>query len=212
MSYGQQQRTTESWNSDPNNFSNTGGRSGQNPQNDPNWNPQAQSYATNDPTSQAQWNQRGAGAGARGASWDQSPGTPNRQQGQGQFSNQWTAGPGDNYGNTGTQGNTSSFDTPGAGGDFGGTGAGGGQWDQDQGSNTPGTGGDYGNANQGGGAGYGGSGQGTGQSSVTERLKGNAEKIAGRVKRDPNMVSRGEARKTGGDPTGTDWNDYPQNQ
>ena len=62
-------------------------------------------------------------------------------------------------------------------------------------------------------------------------ITGNAEKLAGRVKRDPGMVTRGEERKvgsllprdihlsstfaleqTGGDPTGTTWNDYPQNQ
>ncbi|OCH85202.1 hypothetical protein OBBRIDRAFT_798432 [Obba rivulosa] len=195
MSYGRQGRNTESWSNDPNNFSNTGNRFGGNARNDPSMNPSGQDFVTDDPTSQARVN-----PDPGSTSWDQSPDTPRGQQsGNNQFGDHWTAARGDNYGTTDYQGNTSSIDNPGAGGDFGatgrGSGAGAGQMDQDGAGQR-----DQGYAPSGG-----GSGQGTGQPSLGQRLKGTTEKLAGHLMGDTSKVQHGEARKTGGDQTGTNW-------
>ncbi|OCH91455.1 hypothetical protein OBBRIDRAFT_886973 [Obba rivulosa] len=106
------------------------------------------------------------------AQWDQGSSTPNGQQGQ--SGDQWHAGRGVIYGSAGDQGDT--VDSPRAG-----------QWDQDNAASddVPS------------GAGYGSSGQGVGQPSLGQRLKGETEKIAGRVTRDASLTTRGEARKAG---------------
>ncbi|EMD39594.1 hypothetical protein CERSUDRAFT_63207 [Gelatoporia subvermispora B] len=169
---------------------------GQNAQNDPTWNASGQGYASGGPTGQAQGNQN-TGAPGGGAGWNQASTLSDQQSQPGGHRN---VGSGGNYGNSDYQSNTPFVGVTGAGGNFDpantGTGATGNQQNQGNtatGNNTAGTG-------------YGGSGQGGGQPSVGQRLKGTTEKIVGHVAGDPNMVSRGEARKTGGDPTGTNYN------
>ncbi|PCH40186.1 hypothetical protein WOLCODRAFT_150225 [Wolfiporia cocos MD-104 SS10] len=91
-------------------------------------------------------------------------------QGRGQQS-------GENYANTGIQGDTTDINTYGAGGDLGGRGQ------DDRGY-------DQSNFGQSGGV-------PGGKPSVGQRLKGGLEEVTGKVTRNPNMVERGEQRKEG---------------
>ena len=139
---------------------------------DPNWNPSGQGYAPGGPTDQNQWDQNTGGPGG----WDQASNTLSGQQGQpgGQWNQSGGVGAG-GYGNADYQGNAPSGGNYGSGGDYGrsgaGTGVGGGnQWDQGDAGQW-----DQGNAGAGNtpsGQGYGGSGQGAGQPSLGQRLKG----------------------------------------
>ncbi|KAH9891786.1 hypothetical protein C8Q73DRAFT_782422 [Cubamyces lactineus] len=183
MSYGQQSRNTESWNNDPNNFSNSGGpdagfqnqRGDWNSSNNEQWGSQR---PTRDPTDTSTWNS-----------------SSNPQDNQGQF---WTAGQGDNYGTTGYQGNTTDTNTYGAGGNFSGTGRGAGvdngNWQSRNDDNSWQRDSNYDDVTP-----------GAGKASMGERLKGNAEKLAGRVTGNPAMVERGQIRKSG-NPDDTSWN------
>ncbi|OSX59748.1 hypothetical protein POSPLADRAFT_1048227 [Postia placenta MAD-698-R-SB12] len=125
-------------------------------------------------------NQRGYDQGSQG------------QQGfQGDVQGQeWTAGRGDNYGNTGTPGNTSDANTYGAGGNnFEGAGRQGDQNYQSQG--------DYDQNNwdnQQTGAAPGGR---AGKPSVGQRIKGDLEEVTGKVTRNQGMVQRGQEEKSG---------------
>ncbi|KAI0769129.1 hypothetical protein BD413DRAFT_89460 [Trametes elegans] len=208
MSYGQQSRTTESWNNDPNNFSNPSGPEAGFRSERGNWNDNSQSQygsqrPTHDPTDTSTWNSSsgiGSGAGAGGRRGDHPVG---------EGLSQWSAGPGENYSNTGTAGNTTDFNTHGTGGDFGSTArsAGGGtlggrdDWqsrdsrDNYSSSNWQSRGDNYDDDVN----------PGAGKASVGERLKGNAEKLAGRVTGNPSLVERGQVRKSG-NPDDTNWN------
>lgn len=125
-------------------------------------------------------NQRGYDQGSQG------------QQGfQGDVQGQeWTAGRGDNYGNTGTPGNTSDANTYGAGGNnFEGAGRQGDQNYQSQG--------DYDQNNwdnQQTGAAPGGR---AGKPSVGQRIKGDLEEVTGKVTRNQGMIQRGQEEKSG---------------
>ncbi|KAI0647913.1 hypothetical protein C8Q79DRAFT_538870 [Trametes meyenii] len=177
MSYGQQNRTTESWNSDPNNFANAGGpnagfHSERDHRKGPSGTEQVDSQCpTGDPTDTSNWD-RDASKGA------------NPQSGEGPF---WTAAPGDNYGTeSGTRGNTTDINTFGAGGDFGNTGRGVGVNADNWESRDPAVGmGQNWNHVQ----------PGAGKASMGERLMGNAEKHAGRVTGNSSMIERGQVRK-----------------
>ncbi|CDO69859.1 hypothetical protein BN946_scf184884.g18 [Trametes cinnabarina] len=187
MSYGQS-RNTESWNNDPNNFSNPSGpdnRAGEN-----NWNNQQQwgsQRPSGDPTDTSSWNSSDRGSSVPGQDW--------------------TAGPNDNYSTSSYPGNTTDANTYGAGGgNFGTAGRGAGVggdnwqsrdgdrqnrdegWQQQQGNN-------YGDDVN----------PGAGKTSMGERLKGNAEKLAGKVTGNPNLVEKGQVRKSG-NPEDTAWN------
>ncbi|KAI0372302.1 hypothetical protein BV20DRAFT_964437 [Pilatotrama ljubarskyi] len=195
MSYGQQSRNTESWANDPNNFSNPSGPNAGFQNQRGNWNDNQEwgsQRPTHDPTDTSTWNsdpssRRGFDNNDYG-----------RQQGEGQ---QWSASRGENYGSSGYQGNTSDVNTYGAGGNtFGSTGAGRGagtdsdNWrsrdinSQQQNNN-------YGDDVN----------PGAGKTSLGERLKGNAEKLAGRVSGNPSLVEKGQVRKSG-NPDDTSWN------
>jgi len=118
----------------------------------------------------------------------------NQGQGQGQ---QWSAGPGENYGNTGYQGDTTDVNTFGAGPQGGQNqdwqgqqgydqnrqGQQGYDQNQDQGQNFD---------NQGGAAGGPG-----GKPSMGQRVKGEVEEIVGKVTRNPGKVERGQEEKSG---------------
>ncbi|KAI8978749.1 hypothetical protein BD414DRAFT_117125 [Trametes punicea] len=193
MSYGQQSRNTESWNNDPNNFSNPGGPDNQQGNWDNNQQQYGQQYGsqrpTGDPTDTSNW------TGESRRDFDSSG---NPQPGQGQF---WTPGQGDNYGSSGYQGNTSDINTPGAGGDFGGIGRGaGGAGDNWQSGDN-----NWQNRDTNYQQGDNDVAPGAGKASMGERLKGNAEKLAGRVTGNPSMVERGQIRKSG-NPEDTSWN------
>ncbi|OBZ68787.1 hypothetical protein A0H81_11284 [Grifola frondosa] len=214
MSYGNQGRTTESWDTDPNN-PNTGaqtGRSGFGQQGeDTSWSSSGGGRPTSDPTDTSSWSSgqqqgqqqgqgQGQGQGRRGGEFESQGGG-----GGGGFDSgaQWSAGQaGESYGRTGYPQDTSGTDTYGSGGNVGSTG--GGDDFGSGGSGDMGSGGGYG-------AGTGQSGddqmQGrTGKPSMGERLKGDAEKLAGRFTGKPSMVERGQARKTG-DPSDTSYGD-----
>ncbi|KAI0667670.1 hypothetical protein C8Q78DRAFT_315964 [Trametes maxima] len=182
MSYGQQNRTTESWN-DPNNFTNVGG-------------PDAGFHnerVHRDGSAQQFNSQRPTGDPTDTSNWDASHGA-NPQSGEGAF---WTPGPGDNYGTSATRGNTTDVNTFGAGGDFGNTGRAAGVNPKVWESRDPAVGMDQ-NTNS-------NVQPGAGKTSMGERLMGNAEKLAGRVTGNPSMVERGQVRKSG-NPDDTTWN------
>ncbi|KAI0917107.1 hypothetical protein AcW1_007611 [Taiwanofungus camphoratus] len=109
---------------------------------------------------------------------------------QGRQGVQWTAGQGDSLGSSGYQGNTTDSNTYGAGGDFGSTGPQSGAGRNDWQDNTQGTQNTY-DANR-----------GNTQPSWSSRLKGDAEKMAGKMTGNTGMVERGQERKTGEYQTG----------
>ncbi|KAI0632254.1 hypothetical protein C8Q77DRAFT_1158905 [Trametes polyzona] len=202
MSFGQQNRTTESWNSDPNSFSNTSGPDAGFQNQRGNWNDNQQSQwgshrPTHDPTVTSSWNNNindQTGRRDFGDNSNRSGGNP--QPGEGQF---WSAGPGENYGTTG-HGETTDANT------FG-TGTTSGNYAQSAGRHGGGAGVDGDNWRQGNNNWDNNNGPtpGAGKTSIGERLKGNAEKLAGRVTGNPSMVERGQVRKSG-NPDDTNWN------
>ncbi|KAI0754838.1 hypothetical protein C8Q80DRAFT_392079 [Daedaleopsis nitida] len=174
MSYTHQ-RTTESWNNDPNRFSNTQGPDagfhdgfGKQPGEPGSFFPGdlRDSRPTQDPTDTSTWGMAPTGRRERPRERERDDfntgGGAQRaaQPGGGATDTLWTAGRGENYGATGIGGNTTDVNTFGAGGNaFEGSGGarGGSNWDS---SHSTAAG---------------------GKSSMTEKLKGNVEKMAERV-------------------------------
>ncbi|KAH9851782.1 hypothetical protein C2E23DRAFT_924013 [Lenzites betulinus] len=209
MSFGQQNRTTESWNSDPNSFSNTSGpdagfqtsnqRSGDMGEDFQQQQQFGSQRPTHDPTDTSNWSAANADPSARRAGFGDSGASTGHSlaAGGGQGDQLWSAGPGENNASSGYgRGNTTDVNTVGAGGNqFGSTGRGAGGVDGD--NWRQGGGGDnFDNDN--------GPTPGAGKASMGDRLKGNAEKLAGRVTGNPAMVERGQIRKSG-DPDDTNY-------
>ncbi|KAI0826939.1 hypothetical protein BC628DRAFT_1338750 [Trametes gibbosa] len=195
MSYDQQNRTNESWNNDPNSFSTTNGPDAgfqnSNQRGELSDNQQQQQfgsqYPTRDSTVTDNYSAVNADPSARRAGFGESGAGHSGAAGGGQGDQLWSAGQGETHGTSGFgRGNTTDADTVGAGGNqFGSTARGAGGVDGDNWRQND----NFDDNN--------GPGSGAHKASMGDKLKGNAEKLAGRVTGNPSMVERGQVRKSG---------------